>query len=83
MDDRTGIIMHIHNIIGMGDLNTIGQRIDAVLLHHCQDLFSPANQNDLGIKILRRLQSAQHGGLGCVVTAHGVQYDLHRHTSFC
>ena len=69
--------MHIHNIIGVGNLDAVRQIFDAVFLQHIQNLRAATHQNNLCIKILYCLQSAQNRCFRCVVTAHCIKYDLH------
>ena len=82
MEHRTGIVVHIHHVIGMGNLNALGQRIQAVLFKNLQNFLSTANQNNIHAVSLYCVQRAQYRSLRRVVAAHGVQNDLHMYTSF-
>ena len=82
MEHRTGIVVHVHHVIGMGNLNALGQRIQAVLFKNLQNFLSTANQNNIHAVSLYRVQRAQYRSLRRVVAAHGVQNDLHMYTSF-
>ena len=48
MQHRGGIIVHIHHILSIGDLDAVGQIIDAIFLHGFQDFLTSAHQYDLG-----------------------------------
>ena len=82
MDHRAGIVVHIHHILGVGDLHAIGQIGDTVLSQHLQDFLPPANQGDLHTVNLGRLQRAQYRILGSEISAHRVKNNSHCATSF-
>ena len=69
--------MHIHNVLGMGDLHSLGQGFDIVLFHNLQDRLTPAHQGDFRSIGLCGFDGAQYRCFRCVVAAHGVKNDLH------
>ena len=71
------VIVHIHNIIGIGDLNTVRQIGNAVFLQHIQNLLSPSYQCDLGAVFLRCLQSSHNRCFRGVIATHSIKNDLH------
>ena len=82
MDHGAGVVVHIHHIIGIGDLHAIGQILNPVLAQHLQNLLPTANQRDLHAVCLIRLQRAQYRSLGSEISAHRVKDDSHSATSF-
>ena len=58
MDDGCGIVVHVHHIVGIGNLHALGQIVNAVLLENRKDVLSPAYQHDLDTVGLGRFHSA-------------------------
>ena len=58
VDDGCGIVMHVHHIVGIGDLHAFRQVVNAVLLENRKDILSPAYQHDLDTVGLCRFHSA-------------------------
>ena len=75
--DLCRIGVHIHDVVGVGDLHAGRQSFPAVLFHGIEDFFSPADQGDLHAVFLCCLQRAQDDLFRGVVAAHGVNDDLH------
>ena len=82
MDNGRRIIVHIHHIICIADLDTVRKILDPCLLENRQDLFSSAYQSDSGSIGLCRFHCAQHRCLRGIIAAHGIHDDLHSRTSF-
>ena len=82
MDHGAGIVVHIHHILGVGDLHALGKVGNAVLAQHLQDLLPPAHQGDLQAIGFGSLQRTQYGCLGGKIAAHRVKNNLHFATSF-
>ena len=76
------IIVHINHIVGVGDFHALGQVLNAMLSHDLQNILSPANQGNLYIKGLCRLNRAHYGCFRGMVTAHCVKNDLHSSRPF-
>ena len=75
--DLRRIGVHIHDVVGVGDLHAGRQGVPAMLFHGIENFFSSAHEDDLHVIFLRRLQSAQNDLFRGVVAAHGVNDDLH------
>ena len=58
VDDGCGIVVHVHHIVGIGNLHALGQIVNAVLLENRKDVLSPAYQHDLDAVGLGRFHSA-------------------------
>ena len=82
VDHSSGVIVHIHHIVCMGDLQSFGQVLNLVLAHDPQNLLPTAHQGDFCTEIPMGLQCAQNRGLRGQVAAHGVENDFHGDTSF-
>ena len=50
--------MHVHHIVGIGNLHALGQIVNAVLLENRKDVLSPAYQYDLDAVGLGRFHGA-------------------------
>ena len=76
MDHAAGIVVHIHHVVGIADLQPCGQIFNIVLAQHFQDGFAPANQGDFGTVALCRFDGTQYRSFGGQIAAHGIQNDL-------
>ena len=82
MDHGSGVIVHVHHIVCMGDLQSLGQVLNLVLAHDPQNLLPPAHQSDFRSEIPVGFQRTQNRSLRGQVAAHRVENDFHGDTSF-
>ena len=78
LPERVGrVVTDLHHLAGVGDLHTVRQLVDAVVMQHGQNLLTAPHQRDVHAVLLVGLDRAQHRGFGGVVAAHGVYDDSH------
>ena len=76
-DDRRRIVVHIHHILSVCDLNALRERLDAVFLQALEDGLSASDQHDLRAKRLRCADRSERRSLRRKVAAHGVNENSH------
>ena len=76
------LVVHVHHVVGVRNLNACRKRLDAVILETLQNRLAPAHQHNVQPFFLRRLNRAQRDGIGGVVAAHDVYNNPHPVSSF-
>ena len=77
MDNGGGVVVHIHHIVGVGNLHSPGQILNAVFAHDTQNFLATSNQRDLRSELPVCLQSTQNSSLRRQVSAHGIENYFH------
>ncbi|MPN28731.1 hypothetical protein SDC9_176176 [bioreactor metagenome] len=72
-----GVVTHLHDLIGVGDLQPRRQVAHALFGQRAEDILTPAHQDDLHPILLDRIQRAPDIAYRRVVASHGVHDDLH------
>ena len=75
--NRRRIIVHIHDVVRVGNLHALGKRFNALILQRAQDCLAASDQHDLAAEVLCRLDRAQRDLVRGVVAAHGVYQNSH------
>ena len=75
--DRGRVVVHIHHVLGIHELNALGQGLNTLLLHQLQKLGHTAHQDHVHLALPGCPQAALEELQRGVVAAHGVNNDLH------
>jgi len=75
--NRRRIIVHIHDVVRVGNLHALGKRFDALILQRAQDGLAASDQHDLAVEVLCCLDRAQRNLIRGVIAAHGVYQNSH------
>ena len=70
--DRRRVVVHIDDVVGVGDLHALGKRLDSLVLERLQNGLAAADQYGLAAKVLRGLDRTERDLIRGVVAAHGV-----------
>ena len=77
-----GVVLHLNDLAGGGDLHPRGRGGVAQLGQAGPDLRRPAGEQNLHAQFPDRPQGSLHRGLGGVVAPHGIHDDSHRYAFF-